>query len=68
MVDYHFEWDDEKDVIIQKQHGVAFVDAQEAFYDENRIITHDEAHSEEEERLFCIGKTPKGILTVRFTS
>jgi uncharacterized DUF497 family protein len=67
MVRYFFEWDDEKDVINQKLHGVAFADAQDAFYDENRIIAHDEAHSEKEERFFCIGETPNGILTVRFT-
>lgn len=64
---YLFEWDDEKDAINQKRHGVAFVDAQEAFYDKNRIIIRDEAHSTKEDRLFCIGKTSKGILTVRFT-
>jgi uncharacterized DUF497 family protein len=67
MIKYVFEWDDGKDIINQRRHGVAFVDAQEAFYDRKRIIARDEAHSEKEERLFCIGKTPKGILTVRFT-
>ena len=67
MVKYSFEWDDEKDAINQKRHRIAFVDAQEAFYDRNRIIAHDAAHSGEEPRFFCIGKTPKGILTVRFT-
>ena len=67
MVKYHFEWDDEKDAINQKRHGIAFVDAQEVFYDKHRVITQDDLHSTEEERLFCIGKTPKGILTVRFT-
>lgn len=67
MIEYSFEWDDEKDALNRKQHGVAFADAQEAFYDENRIIAHDEMHSEKEERLFCIGQTAKGILTVRFT-
>jgi uncharacterized DUF497 family protein len=67
MVQYGFEWDDEKDAINQRQHGVAFVDAQEAFYDRNRIIARDEAHSEDEPRFFCIGKTSNGVLTVRFT-
>jgi uncharacterized DUF497 family protein len=67
MVKYLFEWDAEKDEINQQRYGVAFIDAQEAFYDENRIIAQGEQHSESEERLFCIGKTPKGILTVRFT-
>lgn len=65
MAEYSFEWDDKKDAINQDIHGVAFMDAQEAFYDKNRIIIHDEEHSEKEQRLFCIGKTPTGILTVR---
>ncbi|MDF5730489.1 MAG: BrnT family toxin [Rhizonema sp. PD38] len=42
MILYRFEWDDEKDAKNLEQHGVAFVDAQEAFYDTNRIIIHDE--------------------------
>ena len=67
MKKYNFEWDDEKDITNQKIHGIAFIDAQEAFFDEKRIIANDETHSENEERLFCIGKTSKGILTVRFT-
>lgn len=67
MVKYFFEWDPDKDAINQQRHGVAFIDAQEAFYDTNRIIMQDEQHSESEERLFCIRKTPTGILTVRFT-
>jgi uncharacterized DUF497 family protein len=67
MLSYTFEWDDKKDAINQEQHGVAFLDAQEAFYDTNRIIIHDELHSKDEERFFCIGKTPQGVLTVRFT-
>jgi uncharacterized DUF497 family protein len=67
MVQYSFEWDDHKDPLNQKRHGVAFADAQEAFYDQHRIVAQDEAHSEDEPRFFCIGQTPKGILTVRFT-
>ena len=67
MAKYFFDWDDNKDDLNQKDHKVSFVDAQEAFYDKNRIIAHDDAHSEDEERFFCIGKTAKGILTVRFT-
>jgi len=67
MVKYFFEWDDEKDAINRRRHGVAFMDAQEAFYDPHRIIAQDELHSETEERCFCIGETPTGVLTVRFT-
>ena len=67
MVQYSFEWDGDKDTLNQKRHGVAFADAQEAFYDRHRIVARDEAHSEDEPRFFCIGQTPMGILTVRFT-
>ncbi len=52
MLPYTFEWDKAKDEMNQKQHGVAFVDAQEAFYDIDRIIIHDELHSKDEERFF----------------
>jgi len=31
------------------------------------IIIHDEKHSQEEERWFCIGKVDNQVLTVRFT-
>lgn len=67
MVEFRFEWDEAKDALNQKTHGISFLDAQEAFFDQNRIIAHDDAHSDKEERLFCIGKTSKGIITVRFT-
>jgi len=67
MAKFLFEWDDDKDTINQKDHGVSFTEAQEAFYDRYRIIAYDDRHSEREERYFCIGQTAQGILTVRFT-
>ena len=63
-----FEWDPEKDFENQRKHGVSFTDAQEAFYDPNRVITEDLEHSTEQEaRYFCFGKAEHRILTVRFT-
>ena len=41
--------------------------AQYAFLDEQRVIVHDEKHSEQEPRWFCIGKIQDEIVTVRFT-
>ena len=38
-----------------------------AFYDPQHLISADEGHSAEETRLFCIGRTTRGILMVRFT-
>ena len=60
-----FEWDDNKDVENQAKHSVAFQDAQQAFSDPYRVIAKDLAHSDTEERFYCIGKAAGGILTVR---
>lgn len=62
-----FEWDDTKDAENQAKHHVSFQDAQAAFVDPRRVIAKDLAHSEAEERFYCIGKAGGGILTVRFT-
>ena len=62
-----FEWDDDKDRLNQRKHGVSFALAQFAFADPDRVIAQDTSHSAEEKRLYCIGKVKNGILTVRFT-
>jgi hypothetical protein len=62
-----FEWDDNKNQINIQKHGVSFEEAQKAFWDIHRIIIIDKKHSGSEKRYFCIGKTRKGIITVRFT-
>jgi len=62
-----FEWDDNKDDENQAKHQVSFQAAQAAFADPHRVIAKDLAHSEVEERFYCIGKADGGILTVRFT-
>jgi len=62
-----FEWDDNKNKINQERHSVSFLEAQYAFADPLRVIAKDQEHSETEERLFCIGKVDKGVMTVRFT-
>jgi len=62
-----FEWDEAKDLANQEKHKVSFTEAQEAFFDVKRLIIKDDKHSSQEDRYFCIGKTGKGILTVRFT-
>jgi hypothetical protein len=63
-----FEWNDSKNAINISKHGLSFYEAQEAFFDESRVILVDQVHSSEEKRYFCIGKTTNGgIATVRFT-
>jgi uncharacterized DUF497 family protein len=62
-----FEWDESKDLLNQKKHGVSFAFAQLAFLDHNRVILEDIEHSVDEKRYYCLGKVGNGILTVRFT-
>ena len=62
-----FEWDEEKERENIKKHGVDFTTAAQAFSDTHRIIAQDEAHSESEPRMFCIGLANSKVLTVRFT-
>jgi len=63
-----FEWDEKKSELNKKKHGVSFYEAQEAFFDDKRVITIDEKHStKDEKRYFCFGRLHEGILTVRFT-
>lgn len=65
--DARFEWDDAKDIENQLKHGVSFLEAQHAFADPHRIIMDDPEHSNGEQRLFCLGRTAGGVMTVRFT-
>ena len=63
-----FEWNDSKDALNITKHGISFYKAQEAFFDENRVVLLDRGHSSIEKRYFCIGKTTNGgNATVRFT-
>ena len=62
-----FEWDENKNSENIRKHKVSFEKAQDTFFDANRMILEDVKHSASEKRYFCIGKTDKGILTVRFT-
>lgn len=68
MVCMRFEWDDNKDLLNTKKHGISFSEARSVFFDTHRVIRKDSKHSATEQRHFCIGKTKSGgIATVRFT-
>ena len=63
-----FEWDGGKNQINLAKHCVSFDEAQEAFFDNQRVIAEDLSHSsKQEKRYFCFGRVDRGILTVRFT-
>ena len=61
-----FEWDEEKNRINQKKHGISFATAAYVFSDENYIEMYDFEHSIEEDRFIAIGLVGE-VLFVVFT-
>lgn len=60
-----FEWDEEKNTINKKKHGISFEEARVVFEDELAILFDDPDHSEEEDRFLIIGMTDrKGVCIV----
>jgi len=64
--DLVFEWDEEKNQINLRKHGIDFSDAAQIFFDENRIERPDLLHSEDEDRWQVIGMV-EDILFVVYT-
>ena len=50
-----FEWDENKNEINKKKHGLSFETAREVFYDDAAILFDDPDHSVNEERFLIIG-------------
>ena len=61
-----FEWDENKNRINIRKHGVNFKTAAKVFDDENRREDYDWEHSIDEDRYRIIGKV-KNILVVIYT-
>ena len=61
-----FEWDNEKEQINKKKHGISFQTASKVFNDPYYIELYDSEHSIEEDRFIAIGKV-EDILFVVFT-
>ena len=52
-----YEWDENKNEINKRKHGLSFETAREVFYDEFAILFDDPDHSIGEERFLIIGST-----------
>lgn len=52
---YTFDWDENKNQINQKKHGISFEEASTVFFDESAILFDDPEHSEYEERFLLLG-------------
>lgn len=64
MGNIKFEWDENKNRINQKKHGVSFDEAKTVFYDEEALVIDDPEHSEEEERFIILGLSSRANLLV----
>ena len=47
MDEIRFEWDENKNLINQRKHGIRFEEAQTVFYDEAALVIDDPEHSDE---------------------
>lgn len=59
-----FEWDEKKNNINIKKHGISFEEAMIVFYDDDAIVFDDPDHSIEENRFLIIGMTNKGKICI----
>jgi uncharacterized DUF497 family protein len=55
-----FEWDEKKNRINNRKHGVSFEEDETVFADENALLIHDPDHSDDEDRFVLLG------LSIRF--
>ena len=63
-----FEWDDAKDLLNQRKHGVAFPEAQRLFESgADYLEIFDAEHSEFEDRFIAIGPIDRGLVVVVYT-
>ena len=49
-----FDWDEKKNTLNRKKHGISFEEAQTIFADENALLIHDPDHSLGENRFILI--------------
>ncbi|MBR1552831.1 MAG: BrnT family toxin [Schwartzia sp.] len=59
-----FEWDDEKEKLNDKKHGVDFDMAARVFFDPYHIELPDEAHSDYETRYKVLGMVENLLLVI----
>jgi len=52
---FTFEWDENKDRVNLKKHGIGFDEASTVFYDDHARLISDPEHSEDESRFLILG-------------
>jgi hypothetical protein len=61
---YVFDWDENKNMINKKKHGVSFEEASTVFYDTEALLRDDPDHAEDEERFVILGFSSEAHLLV----
>lgn len=56
---YTFAWDENKNRINRKKHGLDFAEASTVFFDDRAILFDDPEHSEYEDRFLLLGMSEK---------
>ena len=64
METIQFEWDENKNQINQRKHGISFREAKTVFYDKEALLIDDPEHSQEEKRFIILGLSKKANLLV----
>ena len=64
METIQFEWDENKNQINRRKHGISFHEAKTVFYDEEARVIDDPEHSEMEDRFIILGLSRKANLLV----
>ncbi len=54
-MELRFEWDEGKNSVNQRKHGVSFEEAASVFSDEHALFMADPDHSDEEDRFLLLG-------------
>ena len=52
-----FEWDDTKNRVNRRKHGVSFEEAQSVFFDDAALEYPDPDHSTDEDRFLMLGRS-----------
>jgi len=55
MLEIRFVWDESKNRLNRRKHGVSFEEAKTVFYDEKTIQFPDPDHSQQEDRFLMLG-------------
>ena len=59
-----FDWDENKNIINRKKHGISFEEAVSVFFDDRAILFDDPQHSEKEERFLLLGMSKSANICI----